>query len=194
MVVTEMRDADAVDQAPVLQPGKVASDEVAVPSPADVRITRRAHVVLGLLVAVISVWLLYRSQTELAFYGSSGEPGPGYLPTLLAVCLIGLGLALAAVWAFGPRARRGDVPALSLDPRDIGRGMLVWLALVVCAFLIEPLGFLLAGEVFVLLIIVVIERMRSIPMIVSVLLLPPAMYVLFAVLLDVQLPEGSLWL
>jgi tryptophan-rich sensory protein len=65
--------------------------------------------------------------------------------------------------------------------------------LVVCAFLIEPLGFLAAGEVLVLLVIVVIERMRSIPSIVALLLVPPAMYLLFATLLEVQLPGGTLW-
>ena len=96
---------------------------------------------------------------------------------LLTICLVGLGLALSAVWLFGPKARHGDAPTLSLSPRHMGRALLVWLALVVCAFLIEPLGFLLAGEVLVLLVIVVIERIRSIPLIITLLLLPPAMYV-----------------
>jgi hypothetical protein len=75
----------------------------------------------------------------------------------------------------------------------MGRALLVWLALVVCAFLIEPLGFLLAGEVLVLLVILVIERIRSIPLIITLLLLPPAMYLLFDTLLEVQLPGGTLW-
>ncbi len=75
----------------------------------------------------------------------------------------------------------------------MGRAFVVWLALVVCAFLIEPLGFLLAGEVLVLLVIVVIERIRSIPLIITLLLLPPAMYFLFDTLLEVQLPGGTLW-
>ena len=75
----------------------------------------------------------------------------------------------------------------------MGRALLVWLALVVCALLIEPLGFLLAGEVLVLLVIVVIERIRSIPLIITLLLLPPAMYFLFDTLLEVQLPGGTLW-
>ena len=59
--------------------------------------------------------------------------------------------------------------------------------------LIEPLGFLLAGEVLVLLVILVIERIRSIPLIITLLLLPPAMYLLFDTLLEVQLPGGTLW-
>ena len=59
--------------------------------------------------------------------------------------------------------------------------------------LIEPLGFLLAGEVLVLRVIVVIERIRSIPLIVTLLLVPLAMYFLFDTLLEVQLPGGTLW-
>ena len=75
----------------------------------------------------------------------------------------------------------------------MARAGLVWLALLICAVLIEPLGFLIAGEVLVLLVIVVIERIRSVPSIIALLLLPPAMYFLFAILLEVQLPGGTLW-
>jgi Tripartite tricarboxylate transporter TctB family len=157
------------------------------------RLTRWVHVVLGLIVAAVGAWLLYRSRTELAFRGPNNEPGPGYLPVLLTLCLVGLGLALSVVWLFGSRARSGEAPSLSFHRREIGRALLVWLALVVCALLIEPLGFLLAGEVLVLLVIVVIERIRSIPVIITLLLLPPAMYFLFDVLLEVQLPGGTLW-
>jgi hypothetical protein len=159
----------------------------------DARLTRRVHVVLGLVIAALGAWLLYRSRTELAFRGPNNEPGPGYLPVLLTICLVGLGLALSAVWLFGSKARHGEAPTLSLSPRHMGRALLVWLALVACAFLIEPLGFLLAGEVLVLLVIVVIERIRSIPLIITLLLVPPAMYFLFDTLLEVQLPGGTLW-
>ena len=48
----------------------------------DTRLTRRVHVVLGLVIAVLGAWLLYRSRTELAFRGPNNEPGPGYLPVL----------------------------------------------------------------------------------------------------------------
>jgi len=158
----------------------------------DERVTRIVHIALGLVIVALGAWLLYRSHTELAFRGPNGEPGPGYLPVLLTICLIAMGLLLAGVWAFGPQARRGEAPTLSLHPRQMGRALLVWGALVVCGFLIEPLGFLLAGEIFVL-IIMAIERIRTIPLIVTLLLVPPAMYLLFDILLEVQLPGGTLW-
>jgi hypothetical protein len=158
----------------------------------DEHITRTVHIVLGVVIAAVGAWLLYRSRTELAFRGPNGEPGPGYLPVLLTSCLIVMGLLLAGVWAFGSKARHGDAPTLSLHPRQMGRALLVWGALVVCGFLIEPLGFLLAGEVFVLLIMA-IERIRSVVLIITLLLVPPAMYLLFDILLEVQLPGGTLW-
>jgi hypothetical protein len=196
------QDIDRGADVDVARNGKVEHDPtagVAEQEPADgdqthdIRLTRRVHVILGLVIAVLGAWMLLKSTTELAFRGPNGEPGPGYLPVLLTICLIGLGLALSAVWLWGPKARSGQAPALSLSPRRMGRALLVWLALVVCALLIEPLGFLLAGEVLVLLVIVVVERIRSIPLIITLPLLPPAMYLLFDTLLEVQLPGGTLW-
>lgn len=177
-------DIDAAGEQPVADTAGDAHEQ---------RVTRSVHIVLGLVVAGLGGWMLYRSRTELAFHGPQGAPGPGYLPVLLTSCLIALGLALSAVWLFGPIARRGDAPTLTLVPRHMARALIVWLALVVSAFLIEPLGFLVAGEVLVLLVILVIERIRSIPLIIALLLLPPAMYFLFDTLLEVQLPGGTLW-
>ena len=194
--IVRRADADAARNGEVEHP-PAADDAEKKPADGDqkrdARLTRRVHVVLGLVIAALGAWLLYRSRTELAFRGPNNEPGPGYLPVLLTICLVGLGLALSAVWLFGSKARHGEAPTLSLSPRHMGRALLVWLALVACAFLIEPLGFLLAGEVLVLLVIVVIERIRSIPLIITLLLLPPAMYFLFDTLLEVQLPGGTLW-
>ena len=158
-----------------------------------VRFTRTVHVVLGLVVAAGAAWMLYRSLTELPFMGDNGEPGPGYLPVLLTVCLIALGLALSVVSLVGPRARSGEAPTLSFGRAEIGRALLVWVALGVCTALLEPFGFLIAGEALVLVIILIVERMRTIPSIVTLLLLPPAFYFLFETLLEVQLPEGFLW-
>jgi putative tricarboxylic transport membrane protein len=189
--VVESDDGPPKDGAPPEQDPPPEDDTDAKPD--QTKLTRWVHVALGIVVAAVGAWLLYRSRTELAFRGSNNEPGPGYLPVLLTIGLVGLGLLLAAVWLFGPRARSGEAPSLSLHPREMGRAMMVWGALLVCALLIEPVGFLAAGEVLCVLVIVVIERIRSIPLIITLLLLPPAFYVLFDVLLEVQLPEGTLW-
>ena len=179
-------------EPPDPEPPDLGSDEEG-PTEAEIRLTRRVHVVLGAVVAALGAWLLYRSLTELSFRGENGEPGPGLLPVLLTMCLVALGLFLAVVSAFGPRARSAEAPTLSFSRAEIGRALLVWLALALCTALLEPAGFLVAGEVMVLAIIVVIERMRAVPSIIALLLLPPAMYLVFDVLLDVDLPMGTLW-
>jgi hypothetical protein len=115
------------------------------------------------------------------------------LPVLLTMCLVALGLFLSLASAFGPRARSTEAPTLSFGRAEIGRALLVWLALALCAALLEPAGFLVAGEVMVLVIILVVERMRSIPQIIALLLLPPVMYLLFDILLEVDLPIGTIW-
>ncbi|MGB3355328.1 MAG: tripartite tricarboxylate transporter TctB family protein [Mycobacterium sp.] len=185
----------AVGDTPLIadHDGQPVDSADAPPSEHDRRLTQRVHILLGLVVAAAAAWMLYRSSTELPFYGGNNEPGPGYLPVLLTVCLIGLGLLLSAVWAFGPRARSGEAPTLSLGRNQIARALLVWLALVICTALLDPLGFLVAGEVLVLFVILVVERMRSIPSIVTLLLLPPLMYFVFEILLEVRLPVGTLW-
>lgn len=185
--------ADAAEELKAEQTPAADTEPKPADHDRDARLTRRVHVVLGLVIAGLGTWLLYKSRTELAFRGPNNEPGPGYLPVLLTLGLIVLGLALSAVWLWGRKARSGEAPTLSLRPRHIARALLVWLALVVCGLLIEPLGFLIAGEVLVLLVIIVIERIRSIPLIITLLLLPPAMYFLFDTLLEVQLPGGTLW-
>lgn len=157
------------------------------------RLTRWVNVGLGVVVAALGAWLLLKVRADLDLRGASGEPGPGYFPAVITGCLVLLGIALLVAWLVGPRAREGTAPQLSLQPRHLLRAGLVWLVLVVCTALIEPLGFLIAGEVMVLAIIVLVERTRSVPVIVALLLLPPAMYGLFVVLLDVDLPGGALW-
>lgn len=163
------------------------------PTEQEVRLTRRVHVVLGVVVATLGAWLLYRSLTELPFRGENGAPGPGLLPVLLTICLVALGLLLSVVSAFGPRAHSAEAPMLSFGRAEISRALMVWLALAVCTALLEPAGFLVAGEVLMLAIILLVERMRSIPQIIALLLLPPVAYLLFDILLEVDLPIGTMW-
>jgi len=63
----------------------------------DARLTRRVHVVLGLVSAADGAWVLYKSRTELEFRGPNHEPGAGCVAVLLHRCPIATGPAVAAI-------------------------------------------------------------------------------------------------
>lgn len=151
--------------------------------------TRWVHVALGATVAMAAAVLLFMSASGLDFLGPNREPGPGFFPVLVTSVLLLLGVALAFVWLVG----RGSHVELSLEPAHFVRAGSVWLTLVVFAALIEPLGFLLAGEIFVLILVLVVERIRTWGLMITMVLLPPATYFLFSTLLEVDLPLGTLW-
>lgn len=56
---------------------------------------RRADLVTGLVVAGVGAYALSMAL-DLAMFGAHRVPGPGFLPTLLSVLLLGLGVLLAA--------------------------------------------------------------------------------------------------
>jgi len=153
------------------------------------RVTRWVHVALGATVAALAAVLLGLSVTGLDLLGANREPGPGFFPVMVTSVLLILGVALALIWLVGP----GSHVKLSLEPAHLRRAGTVWLTLVVFAALIEPLGFLLAGEIFVVILVVFVERIRTWVLGITMLLLPPATYFLFSTLLEVELPGGSLW-
>jgi hypothetical protein len=155
--------------------------------------TRMVHVALGLVVAVVGIVLTVMSLTGLDYLGPNDEPGPGFFPALVSGILAALGLCLALVWLLSPRAQRDELPTLSLVPAQMARVGVVWAGLAGFAAVIEPLGFIVAGELFVLFLIVVVDRVRSWRLILVLLALTPATYFLFATLLDGQLPGGTLW-
>jgi Tripartite tricarboxylate transporter TctB family len=155
--------------------------------------TRWVHVTLGLLVCVIGSILFAMSLTGLDFLGPNGEPGPGFAPALFSGVLAVLGLALALMWLVRPPDPSAESAVLSLERVDLMRAGAVWLSLVGFTALIEPFGFLLAGEAFVLVLIVFVDRIRTKGLILTLLLMPPATYFLFATLLEVDLPQGTLW-
>ena len=49
------------------------------------------------------------------------------------------------------------------------------------------------SEAFILVLILFVDRIRTIGLIVTLVLMPPATYFLFAILLEVDLPLGTLW-
>ena len=93
-------------------------------------------------------------------FGTLAEPGPGYLPFLLALILAAFGavLALRGSVVRAPRALRFD---------DLPHALLLLAVLSAAAYALERAGYRLTVALMLLLLLVVIERRNAV---VSVLL------------------------
>jgi len=123
--------------------------------------------------------------------GHGGEPGPGFLPFLSGVLLLGLSVCLL----FGSIAR-GSGKNESLQFYQIGRKgrrIVMTISLLVLYLpLIYMLGFIISTTIFVLVTMWLIARERLSLSLVTAIIVSGVSYLLFRVLLEVDLPEGFL--
>ncbi|WP_460400954.1 tripartite tricarboxylate transporter TctB family protein [Actinophytocola sediminis] len=145
------------------------------------------HVATGGVVALVGLLALLQALS-LAFVGTNGEPGPGLFPALLSGLLILLGLALSASYLIGNRRHVEHMERLDLDRTRMGRATVVWACFVIMVVLLPLVGFLPATLLLVGVLVLAMEKQRNVKAIAAVLVLPVAIYLVFAVALEVPLP------
>jgi hypothetical protein len=151
---------------------------------------RLVHVAIGGVVALIGLLALLEALS-LDFSGANGEPGPGLFPALLAGVLILLGLALSASYLIGNRRHEEHEEhreRLDLGRAKMGRATVVWACFVGMVVLLPLIGFLPATLLLVGVLVLAMEKQRSVKAIAAVLVLPVATYLVFGVALEVPLP------
>lgn len=120
---------------------------------------------------------------------ATNRPGPGLLPTILAViCIVG-GLVLAIQQLVRPTTRRYRPSS----PAGNQRVASVLVLTVVTVVLFEPLGFIASTMLLMAGIMFGVERKFTIVSVATVVLIPIVFWTLFAVLLGVRLPAGLLY-
>jgi hypothetical protein len=115
--------------------------------------------------------------------GSLHDPGPGYMPLLLAVFLGAMGLLIAALGG-------KSAPLRSIAWPEARRATLI---LVICAFgafALERIGFRLTMIAVLIVFLGVIERRNPLAVAAVAIGFALASYFLFATLLKVQLPRS----
>ena len=135
----------------------------------------------GLLLALFAVVLAW--QNRVYPLGSLHDPGPGYMPLLLAIFLGVMGLLIAAL---GGRS----APVQSMAWPEARRAAMI---LVVCAFgavALERLGYRITVMAMLLVFVGVIERKKPLAAAAVAIGFALASYFLFATLLKVQLPKS----
>ena len=141
----------------------------------------RSDVVAGIVLMVIA--LLVGWQNRAYPIGNLAEPGPGYMPLMIACALGVFGLLIAL--------RAGASPLFnSLDWTEGKRGIVMLAACGAAVFALERIGYRLSMIALLVFMLGVVERKRAVPTVLVALGFAFLSYYLFASLLKVQLPRG----
>jgi putative tricarboxylic transport membrane protein len=120
--------------------------------------------------------------------GAMSDPGPGFLPFYTGVII-----SLLSLFNLGRLARLGRVnedPAAISPAINCKRAVYVVLILFFYSILLEKLGYLITTFLAMLLLFGIYERKRWWVAVVGSIIVTVITYVVFHVLLNVQLPEG----
>jgi hypothetical protein len=166
---------------------------------------RKADFVFGIVVCLAGVGALILALQMRAFAG--GIPGPGFFPVLVSSGLAVLGAILAwqSLQARGIEVRAvGPVSAVEARHRHLStddqggpsflRTVAVWCGYVAMVPLLYFLGFTLTMMLLMAYLLFIVEGRRTVATAVAVIVVPAAVYSLFADLLQIDLPSGMLHL
>jgi putative tricarboxylic transport membrane protein len=148
---------------------------------------RRADILVGAAAILLAGFVLAEAQ-GLEFFQRTDIPGPGFLPTLLAIGIGVIGLLLVVTRLVGRPERFGSFPRLSAS--EFGRSMLAWFGLLAAILLLDKIGFVAASAGLIAWLLLGLEKLRSLPAVLSIVLIPTVFYAIFALLLRVPLPTG----
>jgi len=119
--------------------------------------------------------------------GRFRHPGPGFLPFGLSIVL-----TLLSIFLIFTRWKKGATPTSFWPQRTWLRPLLGLAFLILYAFLIGELGFLVTSLIFLLIWLGVIERVRWRTMVSISISVTVALYLIFGLFLEVPLPRGFL--
>jgi hypothetical protein len=115
--------------------------------------------------------------------GSLSDPGPGYMPLMLAIALGAFGLLVAL--------RGGASPLFNtIDWTETRRGVVLLITCGVGVFALERIGYRLTMIALLVFMLGVVERKRPLPTVLVSFGFAFISYFVFATLLKVQLPQG----
>lgn len=144
-------------------------------------------VVCGTVLALVSIGYLAMTR---ALPSTHGEPGPAFLPRLLAVALLGVAISLIVS---GSRSRSTKtIRAGGYDVQDPGRTALLLVLTVVYLAVFPVLGALVATWLYTLGVALMFGTRRPLALALTPTLSTGAIFLLFEVGLGAKLPLGIL--
>ena len=157
-------------------PGDQATNQ-ALPAPSGIR----SDQVSGLMLVALAVAIGWLNREFPV--GSLADPGPGYVPLLLAVALGGIGLLVAAL------GRRSETLAAMRWP-EATRALIILAACVAATLALEHIGYRLTIAVFLVFFVGVIERKPPLVVVLVAAGFSLGSFYVIGNLLKVPLPVG----
>ena len=145
-------------------------------------IVRNGEVISGAVLAALGVYIFLQSRAW-DYYTVDG-PGPGFFPTWYGVAMVALSLALIVGNVLKPK------PTGNVDWQAAGRALGTWAAFAVAVALMWPLGFVVSFALFTFVIVAFVFKRSWVTAAVTGIVAALAFYVIFPVVLEVQLPTG----
>jgi putative tricarboxylic transport membrane protein len=130
------------------------------------------------VVALVALW----ESTKLPL-GSLKVPGPGFMPAVLALVLLGGGVVLVSVGRGAPATDRAGI-------QEWRHAVAIFAACAFAAWSLERLGYRLTIVTVLLFVLTLVERKRILGSLAFALALAFGSYFLFNTLLRVPLPRG----
>lgn len=137
--------------------------------------------VAGLFILALAVFIGW--QNRVYPLGSLAEPGPGYVPLLLAIALGATGLAIAAL---GGRS----APLADTRWHEARRAVLILVACAAATFALERIGYRLTVLALLVFFLGVVERRSPVMVGVVAVGFSLASHYVVGVMLKVPLPRG----
>lgn len=142
---------------------------------------RRADTISGGALALFALWVIWESREYPL--GTLWEPGPAYMPILLATCLMIFAL-IVAVW--GDRSKR----FLAIDWIEWRHAVAILAACIFGAAALERLGYRATILVLLIVLLKFVERKGWVMTTAFAAALSFSSYFLFHTVLRVPLPSG----
>ena len=124
--------------------------------------------------------------------GNLHSPKAGFLPFLASSALGILSLVLLLSTAMGRRRIKKD-QKIEFNKERLHKALYALISLFVFALLLNTLGFILSGMIFIFFLVGIVEPQKWYIVVITTILVPLISYMIFAVWLNVQMPKGFLF-
>lgn len=135
----------------------------------------------GIVILLFSLAVMW--ETRVLPLGSFHNPGPGYMPMLLAIVLGAMGVLVVL-------GGGGSPPLASLDWSEKKHALAILVGCAFTALVMERIGYRLTVILLLGFILWVVERKRPVVVVATALGLSLGTFYLFSTLLRVPLPVG----